>query len=84
MTRSDVSGAILTFALGVGVGAVAALLLAPKAGEELREDIAETVREGVNQARNLGKDLKRRTHKLVHEAADHARDAIDASEKAIT
>jgi len=41
MNTSNMPGSLLTFALGVGVGAVVALLLAPGTGEELREDIPE-------------------------------------------
>jgi len=40
MTRDHKAGTILTFAMGAAAGAVAALLLAPKTGEELRGDIA--------------------------------------------
>jgi gas vesicle protein len=51
MTRSDAPGTIFTFILGIAVGAVAALLLAPKSGEDLRADIAEGVSEGADQVR---------------------------------
>lgn len=47
----------LTFILGVGVGAAAALLIAPKSGKELRADIAEGVSDGVKQVRRTSKDL---------------------------
>ena len=82
MTRSDAPGTILTFILGVGVGAVAASLLAPKSGEDLRADIAEGVSEGANQVRRTSKDLKKRTQKLVGLAKDHVQDAIEAGDKA--
>ena len=82
MTRSDAPGTILTFILGVGVGAVAASLLAPKSGEDLRADIAEGVSEGANQVRRTSKDLKQRTQKLVGLAKDHVQDAIEAGDKA--
>jgi gas vesicle protein len=39
MTRGNAPRTIFTFILGIGVGALAALLFAPKAGEELRDDI---------------------------------------------
>ena len=56
MTRDHKVGTILTFILGAGVGAVTALLLAPKAGKELRDDIADGVSDGVNRVRGTGKD----------------------------
>lgn len=39
------------FLLGGAVGALAALLLAPKSGRELRADIADATRKGVDTAR---------------------------------
>jgi gas vesicle protein len=82
MTRDHKVGTILTFILGAGVGAAAALLLAPKSGEELRGDIAEGVSDGVNQVRSTGKDLKRRAQKLVDQAKDHLQQATEAGEDA--
>ena len=43
MRRDRIPTTIFAFVLGAGVGAAVALLLAPKAGEELREDIVEGV-----------------------------------------
>ena len=82
MTRDHKVGTILTFALGAGVGVVAGLLLAPKAGEELRDDIADGVSDGVNRVRSTGKDLKRRTQKIVALAQDHVQDAVEAGQEA--
>lgn len=82
MTRDNWPGTLLTFVLGVGVGAVAALLFAPKAGEELQEDIAEGVSDGINQVRSTSKDLKRRAQKFVAVAQDHVHDALDAGQDA--
>jgi gas vesicle protein len=81
MTRDHKVGTILTFALGAGVGAAAALLLAPKRGEELRADIANGVSDGVDQVRSTGKDLKRRAQKIVALAQDHVEDAIEAGQE---
>jgi gas vesicle protein len=82
VTRDKWPGTILTFVLGVSVGAAAALLFAPKAGEELREDIAEGVSDGINQVRSTGKDLKRRAQKVVALAQDHVHAALDAGQDA--
>jgi gas vesicle protein len=59
MVRSDAPGTIITFILGVSVGALAALFLAPKAGKELRADIAAGVSDGVDQVRGTSKHLRR-------------------------
>ena len=82
MTRANAPGPVITFILGVGVGAVAALLFAPKSGEELRADIGEGVSNGINQVRNTGKDLKQRAQNLVDLAKDHVQVAIEAGNNA--
>lgn len=82
MRKDDVSGIVLTFIAGVGVGALAALLFAPKAGEELRSDIVDGLSDGVEQIRGTTKDLRRRGQKLVNMAKDQVGDAIDAANDA--
>jgi gas vesicle protein len=85
MKRNGMPGTILPFAVGLGVGAAVALLLAPKAGEQLRNDISEGVNDGVNQIRSTGKELKRRVQRLADTAqdqVDRVQDAIEAGENA--
>ena len=82
MRRDDIPKTVLTFVLGAGIGAVVALLLAPKAGEELRGDIVDGVNDGVNQIRHAGRDLKRRAQKVVDVAKDQIQDAIEAGDNA--
>ena len=82
MARNHIPETILTFVVGIGVGAAAALLLAPKSGEELRDDIVEVVSDGGNQVRATGKDLKRRAQEVVDMASDQVRDALDAGDNA--
>ena len=84
MSRGNASGTIFTFILGVSVGAVTALLLAPKAGEELRGGIATGLSAGVSHVRSAGKDLNRRARKTVALAKDHVQDAIVARDKAFS
>jgi gas vesicle protein len=82
MPRGNASGTIFTFILGVSVGAVAALLLAPKAGNELRDDIASGVSDGVNQVNAAHKGVKRRAQKIVALAQDHVVATIEAGQDA--
>lgn len=82
MTRDHKVGTILTFALGAGVGAAAALLLAPKSGEELRSDIVAGARDGADQVSGAGKDLKRRVQQAVAQAQGHVQDAMEAGQDA--
>jgi len=82
MSRNNIPETVLTFVVGAGIGAVAALLLAPKSGEELRGDISEGLNDGVNQVRTTGKDLKRRAQRVVDMTRDQVQDAVDAGESA--
>ena len=75
--KDDKSGTILAFVVGIGIGAAAALLLAPKAGEELRDDISGAVGDRVDQLRDQGKDLTRRSKKFVETAKEQIQDTLD-------
>ena len=66
-------GARLTyFAIGATVGAVVALLLAPKSGRELREDLADATRKGVDRARETGTQLSARAGEYYESASSRA------------
>jgi len=82
MIKESTLRTILAFLLGAAAGAAAALLFAPKAGEELRDDIAEAVNDGVNQASVKGKVIKSQAEKLVGRAQDQVQAAIAAGENA--
>src|SRR3954463_10148217 len=60
--REDSSAATkLTFLLiGGGIGAVIALLFAPKSGTELREDIADATRKGIEKSKETAAQLQER------------------------
>ena len=48
----------LTFLLiGGGIGAILALLFAPKSGQELRGDIADATRKGIDRSREAAQQL---------------------------
>jgi gas vesicle protein len=69
---------LLPFALGVGVGAVVALLLAPRTGEELREDISGKVTDGANELKAAGKHVKRKARSFVTNAKERVDEAVQA------
>jgi gas vesicle protein len=48
---SDVSTKLTYLLIGGGIGAVLALLFAPKSGQELRGDIADATRKGIDRTR---------------------------------
>ncbi|HXT25535.1 MAG TPA: YtxH domain-containing protein [Candidatus Eisenbacteria bacterium] len=82
MNTSNMSGSLLPFALGVGVGAAVALLLAPRTGQELREDISGKVTDGVNELRAAGKHVKRKARGFVTDAKERVDEAVLAGEAA--
>jgi gas vesicle protein len=82
MIRENTPRTILTFLLGAAAGAAAALLFAPKAGEELRDDIGEAVNDGVNQLSVKGKEIKNQAEKLVGHAQDQVQGAVVAGANA--
>jgi gas vesicle protein len=82
MRRSNVADGVLPFVIGAAVGGVAALLLARKSGEELRNDIADGVTDGIEQVRSKGKDLKRRANRLAVAAKHQIQGAVEAGERA--
>jgi gas vesicle protein len=48
---SDISTKLTYLLIGGGIGAIIALLFAPKSGQELREDIADATRKGIDRTR---------------------------------
>ena len=82
MNTSNMPGSVLAFAIGVGVGAVVALLLAPRTGEELREDISGKVTDGVNELKAAGKHVKRKARSFVTDAKERVDEAVQAGEAA--
>ncbi|HYE13795.1 MAG TPA: YtxH domain-containing protein [Pyrinomonadaceae bacterium] len=69
---TDFGTQLACFALGATVGAVVALLLAPKSGRELREDIADATRKGVDRARETGSQLGAKAGEYYEAAAGRA------------
>lgn len=64
------------FVIGGTVGAVVALLLAPKSGRELRGDIADATRKGVDRTRELGTQVGTRAGEYYEAASQRARETV--------
>jgi len=88
-------GLIIGFLAGGVIGALIALLYAPKPGKELRSDIkkkatdlAEDASEYLQAAKSRGKDLinqgKSRSEQLVSEAKEKAEHILDDANKVLT
>jgi gas vesicle protein len=68
---SDNGGArAVWFLAGFSVGAVVALLLAPRSGEETREFIGKKAEEGRDYVTSKGKEFRRAAEDLVDKGKD--------------
>jgi gas vesicle protein len=75
---------LVYFLIGAGVGAITALLFAPKAGNELRLEIADATRKGLDYARDTGHeigeralDLTTRGKEAVNDLTERGKDLIN-------
>ena len=63
----------LTYLLiGGGIGAILALLFAPKSGEELRGDIADATRKGIDRSREAAQQLGDRAGEYYESTRERA------------
>jgi gas vesicle protein len=75
----EITGA---FALGIGVGAILGLLLAPHSGEETRALLREKAQEGIDGAVEQGKRVARKAQKAADGAKEFVNDAVEAGQGA--
>jgi gas vesicle protein len=89
-TDADVPTKLTYLLIGGGIGAVLALLFAPKSGHELRVDIADVTRKGVDKTREAATQVgakageyfdasKERAAELYSVAADKAGDLAEVA-----
>jgi gas vesicle protein len=80
--EASTSEKALYLLFGAIIGAAAALLLAPRSGEETRKLIASKAREGADVISNRSKEVAGRTSEFVDrgkEVLQHQRDQISAA-----
>lgn len=65
MFRNDESSGFAYLLIGVGIGVVAGLLLAPRSGEQIREDIRRRTNEGVDYLNQQAGKLREGAEKFV-------------------
>ena len=63
---------LVYFLVGAGIGAVTALLFAPKPGSELRAEIADATKRGLDQARDTSRELNERANELYQTGSERA------------
>ena len=83
MSQNHWSERFTTFAVGVGVGALLALLFAPASGEETRDYLGATLKGGMDGgAVTTGKRWGRRAQSTMDEVKASVAGAVEAGEKA--
>jgi gas vesicle protein len=68
----SVSTRLTYLLIGGGIGAVIALLFAPKSGHELRGDIADATRKGIDRSREAAQHLGERAGEYYEATRDRA------------
>ncbi|UKS26378.1 YtxH domain-containing protein [Paenibacillus sp. HWE-109] len=72
-------GLLLGLVIGGAVGAVASLLLAPKAGSELREDLSNTYRTLNDKTSKLASTVGQKTQEIVSSVCETTQDIAAAA-----
>src|ERR1041384_5816713 len=72
MGDESISNKLTYLLIGGGIGAVLALLFAPKSGQELRGDIADATRKGIDRSREAAQQLGDRAGEYYEETRGRA------------
>jgi gas vesicle protein len=75
----NISTRLTFFLVGAGIGAVLALLFAPKSGEELRSDIADATRKGIDKSREAAQQLGTKASEYYDTARETAGEYYEAT-----
>ena len=75
----NISTRLTYFLVGAGIGAVLALLFAPKSGEELRSDIADATRKGIDKSKEAAQQLGSKAGELYDTARETAGEYYEAT-----
>lgn len=89
----NISTRLTYLLIGGGIGAILALLFAPKSGQELRGDIADATRKGIDRSREAAQQLgdrageyyeatRGRAAELYTQAADRVTEAAQTAREA--
>ena len=79
--ESDTSTRLTYLLIGGGIGAVLALLFAPKSGQELRGDIADATRKGIDRTRETASQIGTRAGEYYEATLDKAGDVATAARR---
>lgn len=70
MSEENGASKVAFFLAGMGVGAVLALLFAPKSGKETRDFLTQKAEEGRDYVSARGRDLRKQAEEVVDKAKD--------------
>jgi gas vesicle protein len=76
---SDVATRLTYLLIGGSIGAMVALLFAPKSGQELRGDIADATRKGIDRTRETATQVGTRAGELAGTARERASELYNAA-----
>ncbi|HEV8140669.1 MAG TPA: YtxH domain-containing protein [Pyrinomonadaceae bacterium] len=80
----SISTKLTYFLVGAGIGAVLALLFAPKSGEELRSDIADATRKGIDRSKEAAQQIGAKAGELYDTARETAGEYYEATRERAT
>lgn len=83
MAEDNSGDKFIYFLVGAGMGAIAALLFAPKAGSELRSDLADAARRGADQARDQVRQVGERATEYYENSTEYATDVVNRGKDAL-
>lgn len=75
---------LVYFLVGAGIGAITALLFAPKSGSELRSELADATRKGLDYARDTGRDIGERAGDYYQTGVERASDLTTRGKDAVS
>jgi gas vesicle protein len=80
----NISTRLTYLLIGGGIGAIIALLFAPKSGQELRGDIADATRKGIDRSREAAQQLGDRAGEYYEATRDRASELYSQAAEKVT
>lgn len=81
--KSTIGTKLSYLLIGGGVGAILALLFAPKAGSEFRADIADATRKGVDKTEEIASQLSENAQTFYEDTKTEAGQLYDSAKQKI-
>ena len=78
---SSVTTKLTYLLIGGGIGAVIALLFAPKSGIELREDIADVTRKGIEKSKEAASQIQERAGEYYEVGRERANELYQTAQE---